>query len=61
VKSTISAGVSMVAVMVYAIQQGLSCEEILKRCVVSGVATTMTKGTNLARQENINKVSKLMD
>ena len=51
----------MVAVMVYAIQQGLSCEEILKRCVVSGVATTMTKGTNLARQENINKVSKLMD
>lgn len=61
VKSTIGAGDSMVAGMVYAIQQGLSCEEILKWGVVCGVATTMTEGTNLASQENINKVLELMD
>ena len=61
VKSTIGAGDSMVAGMVYAIQQGLSSEEILKWGVVCGVATTMTEGTNLASQENINKVLELMD
>ncbi|EMY81480.1 6-phosphofructokinase II [Psychroflexus gondwanensis ACAM 44] len=61
VKSTIGAGDSMVAGMVYAIQQGLSSEEILKWGVVCGVATTMTEGTNLASQENINKVLELID
>jgi len=61
VKSTIGAGYSMVAGMVYAIQQGLSSEEILKWGVVCGVATTMTEGTNLASQENINKVLELID
>jgi len=61
VRSTIGAGDSMVAGMVYAIQQGLSSEEILKWGVVCGVATTMTEGTNLASQENINKVLELID
>jgi len=61
VKSTVGAGDSMVAGMVYAIQQGLSSEEILKWGVVCGVATTMTEGTNLASQENINKVLELID
>jgi len=61
VRSTIGAGDSMVAGMVYAIQQGLSSEEILKWGVVCGVATTMTEGTSLASQENINKVLELID
>ena len=53
VKSTIGAGDSMVAGMVYAIQQGLSAVEILKWGVICGVATTMSEGTNLATRENI--------
>ena len=53
VKSTIGAGDSMVAGMVYAIQQGLSATDILKWGVICGVATTMSEGTNLATKENI--------
>lgn len=60
VKSTIGAGDSMVAGMVYAIQNGLSAEAILKWGVVCGVATTMTDGTNLASKENIKIVRELM-
>ncbi len=60
VKSTIGAGDSMVAGMVYAIQNGLSAADILKWGVVCGVATTMTDGTNLASKENIKIVSGLM-
>lgn len=60
VKSTIGAGDSMVAGMVYAIQNGLSAKDILKWGVVCGVATTMTDGTNLASKENIKIVSDLM-
>ena len=53
VKSTIGAGDSMVAGMVYAIQKGLSATDILKWGVICGVATTMSEGTNLATKENI--------
>lgn len=60
VKSTIGAGDSMVAGMVYAIQQGLSSEDILKWGIICGVATTMTEGTNLATKENINAVMALI-
>lgn len=61
VKSTIGAGDSMVAGMVYAIQNGLTPDAILKWGVICGVATTMTDGTNLASKENIKIVSSLMD
>ena len=61
VKSTIGAGDSMVAGLVYAIEQGLSSNEILKWGVVCGVATTMTGGTNLATKENIEIVLNLLD
>ncbi|MDV7188314.1 1-phosphofructokinase family hexose kinase [Lutibacter sp. TH_r2] len=60
VKSTIGAGDSMVAGMVFAIQNGFSSEEILKWGVVCGTATTMSEGTNLASKKNINTVLELM-
>lgn len=60
VKSTIGAGDSMVAGMVYAIAQGHSPKDILKWGVVCGVATTMTGGTNLASKENIQTVLELL-
>ncbi|WP_111707651.1 1-phosphofructokinase family hexose kinase [Lutibacter citreus] len=60
VKSTIGAGDSMVAGMVYAIEQGLSSEEILKWGVVCGTATTMSEGTNLASMESINHVIEMI-
>ncbi|MGJ5640910.1 1-phosphofructokinase family hexose kinase [Formosa sp. S-31] len=56
VKSTIGAGDSMVAGMVYAIQKGMTPQDIIKWGVACGVATTMTEGTNLATQDHINKV-----
>jgi len=61
VRSTIGAGDSMVAGMVYAIQKGLQSEDILKWGVVCGVATTMTEGPNLATKEDMNTVMSLMD
>ncbi|NRD23616.1 1-phosphofructokinase family hexose kinase [Winogradskyella litoriviva] len=61
VKSTIGAGDSMVAGLVYAIAQGWSSKDILKWGVVCGVATTMTGGTNLATKANIGIVLDLLD
>lgn len=61
VRSTIGAGDSMVAGMVYAIQKGYKAEEILKWGVVCGVATTMTEGTNLATKEDMHTVLSMMD
>jgi 6-phosphofructokinase 2 len=60
VKSTIGAGDSMVAGLIYGIQQGFSPENMLKWGVVCGVATTMSEGTGLATKENIDQVLKLM-
>ncbi|WP_139957979.1 1-phosphofructokinase family hexose kinase [Flavicella sediminum] len=60
VKSTIGAGDSMVAGMVFAIQQNLTPEEILKWGVVCGSATTMSEGTNLASAEDIQEILRLI-
>ena len=60
VKSTIGAGDSMVAGLIYGIQQEFSPENMLKWGVVCGVATTMSEGTDLATNENIDKVLELM-
>lgn len=60
VKSTIGAGDSMVAGLIYGIQQGFSPENMLKWGVICGVATTMSEGTGLATKENIDKVLELM-
>lgn len=60
VKSTIGAGDSMVAGLIYGIINGYSLEEKLKMGIACGVATTMSEGTNLASVENINNVLQLM-
>lgn len=60
VKSTIGAGDSMVAGLIYGIQNNFPPEKILKWGVACGVATTMSEGTNLGSKENINTVLKLM-
>lgn len=61
VKSTIGAGDSMVAGLIYAIQNNCSAELILKWGVACGVATTMTEGTGLANKENIDKVFTMLN
>jgi 6-phosphofructokinase 2 len=58
VKSTIGAGDSMVAGLLYGIQNGFPPEKMLKWGVACGVATTMSTG--LATKENIDTVLKLM-
>lgn len=60
VKSTIGAGDSMVAGLIYGIQNNFSPETILKYGVACGVATTMSEGTNLGSKKNIDTVFKLM-
>lgn len=60
VKSTIGAGDSMVAGLIYGIQNNFPPEKILKWGVACGVATTMSEGTTLGSKENIDTVLKLM-
>ncbi|WP_242084906.1 1-phosphofructokinase family hexose kinase [Aestuariivivens sediminis] len=60
VKSTIGAGDSMVAGLIYGINKSYEPKEILKMGVACGVATIMSKGTHLATLENIEMVLKLM-
>ena len=60
VKSTIGAGDSMVAGLIFGIQNNFPPEKILKWGVACGVATTMSEGTNLGTKENIDAVLKLM-
>ena len=60
VKSTIGAGDSMVAGLIFGIQNNFPPEKILKWGVACGVATTMSEGTNLGSKENIDSVLKLM-
>ncbi|MDO9275570.1 MAG: 1-phosphofructokinase family hexose kinase [Lutibacter sp.] len=59
-KSTIGAGDSMVAGLLYGIQNNFPPEKILKWGVACGVATTMSEGTGLGTKENIDKVLELM-
>ena len=61
VKSTIGAGDSMVAGLIYGIRQDYSPQDMLKFGVACGVATTMSEGTNLASAETINHVLELLN
>jgi len=61
VKSTIGAGDSMVAGLIYAIQNNFSAELMLKWGVACGVAATMTEGPGLANKENIDKVFTMLN
>lgn len=60
VQSTIGAGDSMVAGLIYAIKNNFSDKDILKWGVACGVATTMSEGTLLASKKNVEKVLDMM-
>lgn len=60
VKSTIGAGDSMVAGLIYGIKNDFSANQILKWGVACGVATTMSEGTQLASKSNVDKVFKML-
>ncbi len=61
VKSTIGAGDSMVAGLVYSILNGFTPEVMLKWGVACGVAATMSEGTDLAKIENIENIFNLLN
>jgi 6-phosphofructokinase 2 len=52
-KSTVGAGDSMVAGMVWSLQQGKSLEEMTMMGVACGTAATMNEGTKLFRKEDV--------
>ena len=60
-KSTIGAGDSMVAGMVFALAQGKSLSEMAKYGVACGTAATMTKGTQLCRKKDVNELFKWIE
>jgi 6-phosphofructokinase 2 len=60
VKSTIGAGDSMVAGLIYGIQNDFTEKDILKWGVASGVATTMSEGASLASKYNLAKVLEMI-
>ncbi len=61
VKSTIGAGDSMVAGLVYSILNNYSPHMMLKWGIACGVAATMSEGTDLAHKENIEKVFTMLN
>jgi 6-phosphofructokinase 2 len=56
VKSTIGAGDSMVAGLIYAITKNESPKNMLRWGVACGVAATLSEGSDLAHKENIDKI-----
>jgi 6-phosphofructokinase 2 len=60
-KSTIGAGDSMVAGMVFALAQGKSISEMARFGVACGTAATMTPGTQLCRKEDVEHLYNWME
>ncbi|WP_157831457.1 1-phosphofructokinase family hexose kinase [Confluentibacter flavum] len=60
VKSTIGAGDSMVAGLIYGIKNDFLVKDILKWGVACGVATTINEGTNLASKSHVDNVLKML-
>ncbi|WP_299781516.1 1-phosphofructokinase family hexose kinase [uncultured Formosa sp.] len=60
VNSTIGAGDSMVAGLIYAITQNETPKNMLRWGVACGVAATLSEGSDLAHPENIDKILKLV-
>jgi len=61
VKSTIGAGDSMLAGIIYGILENESQQNILKWGVACGTAATMQEGTDLAQLDNINAAFKIIN
>ena len=57
-KSTIGAGDSMVAGMLYALAEGKSVAEMVKYGVACGTAATMTEGTQLCKKKDVKELYK---
>jgi 6-phosphofructokinase 2 len=55
-KSTVGAGDSMVAGMVYTLAQGWPLADVLKYGVAAGTATAMTPGSELCKKEDIEQI-----
>ena len=55
-KSTVGAGDSMVAGMVYTLAQGWPLCEVIKYGVAAGTATTMTPGSELCNKEDVEEI-----
>ncbi|MCG1037064.1 1-phosphofructokinase family hexose kinase [Polaribacter sargassicola] len=60
VKSTIGAGDSMVAGLIYGTVKGKDAKEMLRWGVACGVSATLSEGSDLAHIKNIEKVLKLI-
>jgi 6-phosphofructokinase 2 len=59
-KSTVGAGDSMVGGMVWALSQNKPLKEVIQWGVCSGTAATMNEGTQLFREEDVEKLFKEM-
>lgn len=59
-KSTVGAGDSMVAGMVYALTQKYSWKQVLQYGIASGTATTMNPGTQLLKKDDVERLFELM-
>jgi len=55
-RSTVGAGDSMVAGMVWALSRDLHLEEVIRYGVAAGTAATMNHGTELCRQEDVERI-----
>jgi len=60
VKSTVGAGDSMVAGLVFALSKGKPLKDVLRYGVACGTATTMNDGTGLFKAEQVDRVLELM-
>ena len=60
VKSTIGAGDSMLAGIIYSLIKGFSPEVMLKWGVACGVSATMSEGTDLAKKEDVERVLEML-
>ena len=59
-KSTVGAGDSMVAGIVYSLYKGMDLKQTLQYGVACGTAATMNPGTELCRKEDVEKLFKLL-
>ena len=59
-KSTVGAGDSMLAGIVYALCQQKKWQDVLQMGIATGTATTMVKGTGLCKKEDVEKLFMVM-
>lgn len=57
-RSTVGAGDSMVAGMVFALSKGFNLEDVLQYGIATGTATTMNPGTELCKKEDVERLFK---